>query len=494
MCKREIIILVCLSAVIAIVFNGSRGLYETTEGRYAECAMEMIETGNYLEPVLDYSPHWSKPPLTYWLIAGGMKLLGYNEWGSRLYTAVCFFLTVFVVAGLGSVLWNPKTGVVAGFVYATSPFAVISANVVSTDIVLTLWETAAVLSFLKAFNSDTRRSEYIWAALMWVFFGLGFLTKGPPSLLPLIPILIWNCRNNNPAKILNITGVLMFIIIGLSWYFVCLTDHPGLFSYWIGHEIVDRTVSGDFHNNRWYSPFVLYVPVLALGSGPWLFYPLRKFLSEKVPQKKQIWCCIKENSRNLFLLLWILIPLTVFFLAKSRLVLYVLPIYVPVALIVSRIVCISITKQHLFKKVISFAIVAGLFLVGIKGAIAWYPSGKDMEALYQLCSRFDNKKTSCIVFGEDKLFGFQFYLNNDLTRISLSGDVKIRGEKKKLKDVLNRIKASWPERQVIIISSCSHSTKLERALHKNGFLFSCSGNRFWKLYNVRPSEEQTIKK
>jgi len=38
---------------IGLSFQGARGLFETTEGRYAECAREMVASGNYMEPTLD---------------------------------------------------------------------------------------------------------------------------------------------------------------------------------------------------------------------------------------------------------------------------------------------------------------------------------------------------------------------------------------------------------------------------------------------------------
>ena len=126
-----------LALFVAFSFQGSRGLYETTEGRYAECSREMLERDNYLEPTLGYRPHFTKPPLTYWAIAGGMRLLGPNEWGVRLYNAIAFFLTVLAIAWIGATLWGKPTGIMAGLIYASSPFPVFGAYAVSTDTLLT---------------------------------------------------------------------------------------------------------------------------------------------------------------------------------------------------------------------------------------------------------------------------------------------------------------------------------------------------------------------
>jgi 4-amino-4-deoxy-L-arabinose transferase len=53
--------LLMLTAFLAVMFQGTRGLYESTGGRYAECAREMLVRSNFLEPTLDFRAHWTKP-------------------------------------------------------------------------------------------------------------------------------------------------------------------------------------------------------------------------------------------------------------------------------------------------------------------------------------------------------------------------------------------------------------------------------------------------
>ncbi len=50
-------ILLVLAFIAVTAFQGTRGLCKTTEGRYAECAREMSQSGRWLEPVLNGQPH-----------------------------------------------------------------------------------------------------------------------------------------------------------------------------------------------------------------------------------------------------------------------------------------------------------------------------------------------------------------------------------------------------------------------------------------------------
>ncbi|HET7925866.1 MAG TPA: glycosyltransferase, partial [Rhodanobacteraceae bacterium] len=59
--------IVLLVLAYAIAFQGMRGLYSPDEGRYTNVALNMLDSGDWLKPMLHPEvEHWSKPPLTYW--------------------------------------------------------------------------------------------------------------------------------------------------------------------------------------------------------------------------------------------------------------------------------------------------------------------------------------------------------------------------------------------------------------------------------------------
>ncbi len=473
-----LLILVMLALFAAFVFQGTRGLYDTTEGRYAECAREMVASGNYLEPTLDFLPHWSKPPLTYWAIGGGIKLLGKSEWGVRLYNAVAFFLTILIIALIGALFWGRAAGVLAGLVYLSSPFPLFSANVVSTDTLLTFWEVAAVLCYVIAWSRHSVSRSSFWIAATWTCFGLGFLTKGPPALLPLLPLIIWNLISGQKVKLLNPVGLLLFGCTGLSWYLVVIHLHPKLLSYFLGHEMTARFTSHAFHNADWYKPFTIYLPVLILGAGAWLvFAPLAlRRVGKTQPDRGRLFA---RRGPGLFLLLWLVIPLAVFFLAKSRLPLYVLPLYAPVALILAG--ALSLTPSAaILRKATLIALVSAVVLVGVKGLATYYPSKRDMRRLYRACRAFGGARAHVAVFDRRKLYGLQYYLDGYLDRFSYTG--KEPWANGAVGDVLKKVQDGMTSLPYLFVVDRAQEGAFRALLKKWRISFSRRLDGYWRLY------------
>ncbi len=474
-------LMLAMTIIIALAFQGSRGLYETTEGRYAEVAREMVESGNYLEPSLDYQPHWTKPPLVYWAIAGGMKVFGQNEWGVRFYNAVAFILTVLLVTHIGTILWDKRTGIVAGFIYSTSISTIISMTTVNTDTVLTLWETAAVFCYLRATETTDRAKSGKWVAAMWISFGLGFLTKGPPALLPLSVIITWHLITKNRLKILTLLGTSAFLTIGFGWYVLVSFRHPGLWHYFLGQELVARVTTDTFHrNSEWYKPFTMYIPFLTLGAGPWLYYLVKTAIEKQLFSPKTIGDYLRGGGNGAFLFLWISIPLLVFFITQSRLPLYVLPLYAPVVLVIGR----GIGSKNVIplRKVAQIAFISGMVIIGVKGYAAQYSHKNNMRHLYSLSNDLVENKAQFVTYRENKLFGLQFYLDGNLTRLS---NRKKMGYDNTLEAFLKDISKRNRSQPYIFISRPKYSQDLYNKLNEQGITIVESQGDYWTMYLAR---------
>ena len=476
-------LLMMLTALLtAFSFQGARGLYETSEGRYAECAREMGETGNYLEPTLDYKPHWTKPPLTYWAMVAGMRLLGENAWGSRLANAFAFFFTVLAVALMGSILWGQQTGVIAGFIYASSAFPILGAFAATSDILLTLWETGAVLCYVGALGNAKAVKQKTWILGMWVFFGLGFLTKGPPALLPLLAILVWHFWKKPPVRFAPFGGVSLLLLVGFSWYLFVSYRHPELIHIFLGKEIVDRITSSKVHNSEWYKPFTMYLPVLILGAGPWMYFGLKILHRLRLFNPGVFWQYLQAGRTGSFLMVWFFLPLIIFFASKSRLYLYVLPLYAPMVLAMARAMASGITGPNIVGRVVKIALVTCCVMIAVKGLATYFPARNNMKALHDFCIEEAGEKTDFIAFRQPKLYGLQFYLDGRLKRLSESGKESwVDGA---VKDYLRDFRESLTEKRATFISDKGHADDLAVILQAEQVPFRIVEGKFWTLFLI----------
>src|SRR5690606_35139021 len=143
-----------------------------------------------------------------------------------------------------------------------------SAQMVTTDFLLTAFETLAIWAFVESRHGAKRPA--LWIALMWSGFALAFLTKGPPGLLPLLVVLLFDWLMPGRHRALRISGLAVFVALALPWYLAVILDNPGLFEYFIGDEVVNRITTNEFgRHGEWYGWAEIYVPTLLIGTLPW---------------------------------------------------------------------------------------------------------------------------------------------------------------------------------------------------------------------------------
>jgi len=385
--------LAAVAVIVALGANLSRGLLETTEGRYVLCAQEMLQSGQWLEPTLDGKPHWTKPPLTYWVLAAGMAVAGQMEEGARLAQAVVFWALLGAVGVLARQWGDGRYAFWAVVGTLTALLPLLGVTFVSTDLLLTLWETLAIACYAA---SLVRSRPQVWRAWMGLFWGLAFLTKGPPALLPLAALVPWHWWYHRRRPFFSVAGLALFGVVGLGWYAFEALRHPELVSYWLGQEVAARLASDAFHRNpQWWKPFVMYLPLLAAGPMPWI-------LAVRLPAR-QWWEAIPRPWGTL-LLLWVAIPLGVFFVAKSRLPLYVLPLAIPVALACA----FALTQARVSPKA-TIAVVATVAILGVGArlALTYVPLSANMRQLFSIVQGYAPQEV--VLVGEKPCYGLQAY-------------------------------------------------------------------------------------
>ncbi len=420
-------VIVLVAALVSTAFLGSRALFEPSETRYAECAREMMLSGNYLLPTLHHEDHLSKPPLAYWGIVAGMQLLGTNAWGARAYQAPLFVLTAVLVALLGERVWRSPRGRWAGLIYGTMLVPVAAAGVLTADTLLAFLETAAVSCFWLAWSE---RSSGRWGLFFWVFLGLGFAAKGPPALLPLLSIaafllLLRPKRLRRAGVLLSPIGIVLFFGISLGWYLLVMGAMSGAFEYFVRDELVARIFSARHHRNPGLiHVFRLYLPALTVGTLPWvfLFVPLlRKVFS------RESWGRLRTSPAVLFLFLWFLLPLTVFCLSQSKLVLYVLPLFAPLALLLCRPL-VSRSGAWISRRGAYALAICVMGLVGFRFAASRIDAPRDSRALAAFVDRLIASPRDELISVGRAIHGPDFLLGLRTENVNAEGPVALDSE------------------------------------------------------------------
>ena len=421
---RVVVALLALLVVLAFAFQGTRGIWEPDEGRYTSAGINMHEHGDWLVPTVDGEhAHLTKPPLTYWALAASFALLGHHEWAARLPSALAFVGTGLLVFGLGRRLC-PHAPWLPAVVWASSLGPVAASNVVSTDPLLVLFETAAVWAFVEG-GARSGGAATRWYVLAWFGFGLAFLTKGPPGLLPLLAVVAYLAawERRRLAHFFTPAGVLLFALVGLSWFAVMVARDASLLGYFLGYEFYGRvfTPAHDRHA-QWYGALEVYGPVLLLGTLPWAPLALAA-----AGGPRHAWRRLRDRLRSArhewrLLACWLLVPLAVLCLARSRLHLYALPLFVPLALLLAR----PLARWAWFEGA-RRAWVIGLSaaaLVAFKGALAYWPSDRDArEIAAQLERVVDPHDIEQVVFvGMRPLYGLNLYVDRHILGIELGED------------------------------------------------------------------------
>ena len=421
--RRRFWAVLALLVLVGFAFQGTRAIFEPDEGRYTATALNMLDSGDWLVPTVDGErPHLTKPPITYWAIAASVGALGRSEWAVRLPGALAFVGTGLLLLGLGR-RFCPAKPWLPPLVWSLSLAPVAGANIVSTDALLVFFETAAMYAFVEAwYREDTDRRRWILA--MWLGWGLAFMTKGPPGLLPLGAMVVFLAVHDRPKLrgLFAPAGLVLFALVGLTWFAILVQRDPGRLAYFLGYEVYDRVFTGAHARNaEWYGGFEVYLPVFLAGALPWWVLAL---VAAGGP--RGAWRSLREAVRTrdreaLLLLYWLALPTLVFFLARSRLQLYVLPLFVPLALVLAR----PLARWSWLdtRRLVQVAAAALVVIVFLKGATGYWPVDRDARQMAsQIRAAVDLTDVDEIVFIDMRAFyGLTLYLDLEAESVRIGG-------------------------------------------------------------------------
>lgn len=311
-------IIIGIVGILMFSYLGSQPLMDPDEPVYAQTAREMLQSHDFISPRI-YGEFWyDKPPMYYWLVAAAFKVFGGGEFAARFPSAFFAVGGTLLVYLSGRKLFNERAGLLAALVLGTSLEYFYLGNAAVTDMTLTFFLLAALLSFL-------HRKYY----LLYSFAALGVVTKGPVALFFCAVIisgyLIVTSTMATVKQMKAGTGILLFAAIVLPWYAAMYWFHGMDFiNTFLGFHNVTRFLEPEHSSGKlWY----YYIPVVILGFFPWTAFLVQACYAGWKERGQERKTCI-------FLFIWTVTVFGFFSLSQTKLISYILPMYPPLAMLV----------------------------------------------------------------------------------------------------------------------------------------------------------------
>ncbi|MET0153624.1 MAG: glycosyltransferase family 39 protein [Candidatus Binatia bacterium] len=317
-----ILMLGALALGLALFETRELPLIDRDEGRYAEGAREMLASGDWLVPRLFGVPYLEKPPLFFWMTAASCGLVGVDELGARLVSALAAAVGVVVTGLFARRAFGRRAGVLAAAVLATSGLYLVLARVVITDMLFSVLVTGALVSW---FLAETEKRSFL---PFWLLAAAATLTKGPVAavLCGLVGLgYLASERSLGDLRSLRFwIGMPVFLAIVLSWFALVEIRYPGFVYFYVYKEHLLR-VAGDEHRE----PFFWYLPWVLAGWLPWT--PIAVALAPAIGRRLSEQTARGRAAR--FVAIWACVVLVFFSIARGKLVPYILPMFPAMAIL-----------------------------------------------------------------------------------------------------------------------------------------------------------------
>lgn len=308
-------------ALLSFSFKvGSYPLTDRDEALYSEVARECLDTGDWWTLHSQQKPWFIHAPLAMWIQATGFRFLGVSELTARLPSVLFGVALVLLTAAFGAMLFDRRTGLMAGWILASCPIFYIIARMAILDMSFAFFITLSIFLFVRAWRKNDCR---LYAAF-WLATGLATLCKGLWGLaLPLMVSFLYAITDRDRRRLLDwrlYASMPVWAAVVMPWLIVGTMRHGREFlePILVTNTYARLTTSVCTHKGPWW----FYVPIILVGLSPWIvLWPGALF--------KQ------KGDAGRLLLLWIVPALILYSSARTKLPNYVLPLVPALAIMLA---------------------------------------------------------------------------------------------------------------------------------------------------------------
>ena len=324
---RLSLLLAAIATVLLLPGLGSIGILDPSEGYYAESAREMVESGDFVTPHLNYEPFYEKPILTDWLTAASYKVFGVSEWAARFPSALAAIVLAVSTYWFCRHFLRRRAALLAALVLLSTPLFLIIGHLSLTDMPFCVLMSLALFSFACVLHQAGGSRLLAYTAT-----GLAILAKGPlgavlPASITLAHAAARSRSLDGALKAMGRlkvwSGLLIVALIAAPWYITVSLATHGAFAreFFLTQNLGRMAGTTHTHHNTqlWF-----YLPYFLGGCLPWslLLVPMSTLW-------RRLWsrrhCPTRRAALLTYSAVWLTLMLAFFSLVPTKLPTYILP-------------------------------------------------------------------------------------------------------------------------------------------------------------------------
>lgn len=394
---EDALLIVLLAAALYLPGLSRIALFDRDEPRFASAAREMLTSGNLIVPRFDGVLRPDKPPVIYWLMDISYKIFGVSGMAARLPSVLFGTLTLLVVYWMAGRRFGRATGLLSALMLSVSTLYFAETRLATADSVMIFFTTVCMACVWEAWDAQASddgvpklrpRVDQLMESnggellnesyagshghvsinvvlIFWASMAAGIMTKGVTPIFVLATMVslalttgragdVWGHWWKSPIlnrvihlpellytlirrgnwnwwrKLRPLLGFCVLIVLVLPWFIAAWRATDGkLIEEMINQNLIKRTSSGLQGHGE---PPGFYLLTIWAIFWPWsvLLVPAAYHAIRRVRGKLVMSI---DPSPYQFILAWVIPSWLIFECIVTKMVEYVLPLFIPLAIL-----------------------------------------------------------------------------------------------------------------------------------------------------------------
>lgn len=328
--RLSIFLPILLTVIVYLASATNRAVTDYDEAYYAQPALHMVESGDWVTPYANGIRFLEKPPLLYWVTAASFRLFGINEFALRLPTAFAVIALAWIVMLIVRRLGDDQVVLMAGLGTAFSTGTYLFTRETLHDIWLVFFLALSVYAFIRWYLNTLRPMGP--ALLFYTAMAGAFMCKsliGAAFPVGIVVVFLLMSRERPGWKSLHLLpGIGVFLLLTVPWHWLATVKNPGFLEFFFIGEQFLRFFGKREPPVLWSVPLWLFWLLILVWFFPWTAFLPAAFSANRKPED--------ENHRILVRIsvAWVLVVLG-FFSLSTRLEHYAFPALPALAMFVA---------------------------------------------------------------------------------------------------------------------------------------------------------------